>query len=470
MRTEGSHKAIAFSAIVFMLFGGYFAYAAFLTGQPSSMPGIQAISARDGEDEDEDDDEDSGDEDENDEDEDDEDGDDEDDSKSEKEKKKEDEKKREAAKKAAERAKEAAKHSSEDDNDDDHVNGVKVRGDGSVDDEDSDEFKDEDNDGDEDEDDRNAMFKDRDKTLEKLNEKIAKAEEDILEKQAEGVDVSAALAQLALAKAGVGSVEAAFTAGELDQVKALAKSAEKLAHFARGKTLHDSEKVAKDIAKVAKRINQTKEKIVTLGRLGGDTATYTSSLTEAESAFTDAKAKIAAGGESLLAGLSALEAVERRVKSIKNSIEGALFAFGATEDDEFETEHGVEIEDVSDDLSELAEADEDHMALRTLAAAHRSEAAKVSLLISDLDDRNRIAKGLFGNDEDVLNELRSEVAINENRIAAMQTAADQVEDNDLNLLMNEKIGELNSENARLMSFISAQSVQTGVFGWFFRLF
>lgn len=32
MRTEGSHKAIAFSAVVFMLFGGYFAYAAFLTG------------------------------------------------------------------------------------------------------------------------------------------------------------------------------------------------------------------------------------------------------------------------------------------------------------------------------------------------------------------------------------------------------------------------------------------------------
>ena len=152
----------------------------------------------------------------------------------------------------------------EDDEDDDYVNGVKVRGDGSVDDdsdedenEDEDEFEDEDGDGDEDDDDRNAMFKDRDKTLEKLNEKIAEAEKEILEKQAEGIDVTAALAQLAQAKAGLGSVEAAFTANELDKIKALAKSTEKLAHFSKGKTLHDSEEVAKDVAKVAKRISRT---------------------------------------------------------------------------------------------------------------------------------------------------------------------------------------------------------------------
>lgn len=59
MRTEGSHKAVAFSAIVFMLFGGYFAYAAFLSNQPSnSLLGIQSIAAKDGEDDDEDKDED----------------------------------------------------------------------------------------------------------------------------------------------------------------------------------------------------------------------------------------------------------------------------------------------------------------------------------------------------------------------------------------------------------------------------
>lgn len=461
MRTEGSHKAIAFSAIVFMLFGGYFAYAAFLTGQPANVPGVQPVTASD-------DDDDNGGGDDDEDDDEDEDKDDDDDSKSEKEKKKkEDEKKREDAKKAAERAREAAKRSSDDDMDDDND-----EDENEVEDENEseDEFEDEDGDGDEDEDDRNAMFKDRDKTLEKLNEKIAEAEKHILEKQAEGVDVTAALAQLAQAKAGLGSVEAAFTANELDKIKALAKSTEKLAHFSQGKTLHDSEEVAKDIAKVAKRISQTKEKIATLGRLGGDTTTYAASLADAESAFADVKAQIAAGGEGLLAGLAALETVERRVKSIKNSVEGALFALGGTDDDEFEDEHGVEIEDVSDDLSELAEADEDHSALRTLVLAHKSEAKKVSTLVKDLDDRNAIARGLFGNDEDVLNELRNEVAINENRIAAMQAAADKVEDNELNLLMNEKIGELKAENSKLMSFITAQAAESGVFGWFFRLF
>ncbi len=456
MRTEESHKAVAFSAIVFMLFGGYFAYAAFLTGQPTNMPGVQPVTASDDDDSDEDEDEDE-----------DEDKDD-DDSKSEK-LKKEEEKKREDAKKAAERASEAAKRSSDDDMDEDFDEDENEVEDES---EDEDEFEDEDGDGDEDEDedDRNAMFKDRDKTLEKLNEKIAEAEKEILEKQAEGVDVTAALAQLAQAKAVLGSVEAAFTANELDRIRALAKSTERLAHFSRGKTLHDSEEVAKDIAKIAKRISQTKEKIATLGRLGGDTTIYAMSLAEAESAFVDVKAQIVAGGESLLVGLSALETVERRVKSIKNSVEGALFALGATDDDEFEDEHSIEIEDVSDDLSELAEADEDHSALRTLALAHKSEAKKVSTLMQDLDDRNAIARGLFGNDEDVLNELRNEVVINENRIAAMQAAADKVEDNELNLLMNEKIGELKAENSKLMSFITAQSAESGVFGWFFRLF
>jgi len=465
MRTEGSHKAVAFSAIVFMLFGGYFAYAAFLSNQPSnSLLGIQSIAAKDGEDDDDDDED-------KDEDEDEDKDDDDDDSKSEKQKK-EEEKKREEAKKAAERAREAAKRSSEDDDDDDYVNGVKVRGDGSVDDEDGDEDEMEDESGDDD--DRsgseNGTYKDREKTLEKLNEKIAKAEEDILEKQAEGVDVTAALAQLAAAKAGLADVDAAFAANELEKVKALAKSAEKLAHFARGKTLHDSEDVAKDIAKVAKRISQTKEKIALLARLGGDTTTYAASLAEAESAYTDAKAQIAAGGSGLLAGLSMLETVERRVKLIKNSVEGALFALGATDDDEFETEHGVEIEDVSDDLSELAEADDDHSALRSLAMAHKSEAAKVANLVRDLDDRNALARGLFGNDDDILGELRNEVAINEARIAAMQSVADQVEDNELNLLMNAKLGELKAENAKLMSFISSATAESGMLGWLFRLF
>jgi hypothetical protein len=434
-----------------VLFGGYFAYAAFLTGQPVNVPGIQTISADDGED-----DSDSGDDD-NEDNDNDEDKDKDDDSKSGENKKKDAEKKREDAKRAAERAREAAKRSSGDVRDDD------------MDDEGEGESEDEFEDKDEDEDDQTAMFKDHDKTLEKLNEKIAKAEADILKKQSEGVDVTAALAQLTLAKASLGSVEAAFTANELDKIQSLAKSTEKLASSARGKTLRDSEDVVKDIAKVAKRIAQTKEKIATLERLGGVTTTYVASLTEAETAFAAVKAQIAAGGESLLSGLAALETVERRVKSIKNSVEGALLALGV-DDDEFEDEHDAEIGDVSDDLTELAEVDEDRSALRNLALAHKSEAKKVSMLVKNLNERNVVARELFGNDDDILDELRSEVTINENRIAAMRIAASKVEDSELKPLMQGKISELTSENSKLMSFITAQAAKSGVFGWLLKLF
>jgi cytochrome c556 len=467
MRTEGSHKAVAFSAIVFMLFGGYFAYAAYLTGQPSTMPFVQSIAAKDGE---------SGGGDSDNEDED------------------KDEDKDEDRDGSSGKNRSGSSDDDEDENDDDdRVNGVKLRGDGSVDDDQNDDDDivngvklrgdgsvDDDQSGKEDEDEldddrsnreeREAMFKDRTKTLEKLSKKIAEAEKKILEKQAEGVDVSAALAQLALAKAGLSSVDAAFTANELDRIKALVKATEKLTHFARGKTLHDSEDVAKDVAKVAKRIAQTKEKIARLASLGGDTTAYVASLKDAEADYAAAQAQIAAGGESLLAGLSALEVVERRVKSIKHSIEGALFALGSSDDDEFENEHGVEVGDDSDELSELADADEDHTALRALARTHKRESTKVSSLLKDLDDRSAFARALFGLDQDVLDALKTDAVVNADRIAAMQRAADEVEDNELNLLINEKIGELKAENAKLISFISAKNGNSGLFGWLSRLF
>lgn len=458
MKTQGSHKALAFSVGVFMLFGGYFAYAAFLSGTPSHLPFVQTIAAKDGDD---------GGGDDNDDNDDDEDKDDEDDdkggsSKSEKEKKKkEDERKKEEAKKASERAKEAAKRSSLDDDNDEDENEVENE----VEDESEDEMDDHSG-----KDEQEGMYKDQAKTLEKLNKKIAEAEEDILEKQAEGVDVTAALAQLELAKQGLSSVDAAFAAKELDKIKELAKSTEKLAHFAQGKTLHDSEEVAKDIAKVAKRIAQTERKIAALAAYGGDTSVYITSLEEAKAVFSDAQAKISTGGEGLLAGLSMLDAVERRVKSIKHNVEGALLAFGQTDDDEFENEHGVEVEDTADDLAELADADDDHGALHKLAENHKSEALKVAARVRDLDERNRIIRGLIGYDSDVLNDLQNEVVINDSRIATMQLAVDQTTDSDLAALMNEKIGELKAENAKLASYIAAKANQSGVFGWFFKLF
>ncbi|MFA9262885.1 MAG: hypothetical protein ACEQSB_06085 [Undibacterium sp.] len=462
MKTQGSHKALAFSAGMFMLFGGYFAYAAFLTGTPSQLPFVQSIAAKgdDGEDIEH---EGSGDDNEND-------GDDNGgSSKSEKEKKKkEDERKKEEAKKASERAREASKRSFEDDGTEDEMddNGNdENEGENEVEDKSENEIDDHSGKGD-----QEGMYRDQAKTLEKLNEKIAEAEKHILEKQAEGVDVTAALAQLALAKEGLSSVDAAFAANELDKIKELAKSTEKLAHFSQGKTLHDSEEVAKDIAKVAKRIAQTERKIAALSTYGGDTSVYTASLNDAKAAFQSAQAQITAGGDSLLAGLSALDAVERRVKSIKHGVEGALLALGQTDDEEFENEHGVEVEDASDDLAELADADDEHGALKKLAENHKSEAVKVAARVRDLEERNRIVRGLIGYDSDVLNDLQNEVAINDSRIATMQLAVDQTTDSDLAALMNEKIGELKAENAKLASYITAKTSQSGVFGWFFRLF
>lgn len=463
MRVAGSNRAVVFAAIVFMLFGGYFAYAAFLAGPSAATSLVQTVSAKDGEDDDSDDDEDE-DEDDEDEDKDDDEDDDRDGSGSGSRDDDDDDEDEDDDRRTTSTTRSGSSGSRDDDEDDmDDVEDEDEDGD-----EDENEVEDIDDDGDIDDDDRDEMFKDRNKTIAKLTKKIAQAEEKILEKQAEGVDVTAALAQLALAKSALSSVDAAFTAQELDKIKALAKATERLAHFARGKTLHDAEDVAKDIAKVAKRIAQTKGKISLLTQLGGDATVYITALKSAEADFVVVQDQIKAGGENVLTGLAALEGVERRVKSIKNSVEGALLALGVSDDDEFEIEHGIEIEDASDDLSELADADEDHDSLRALAQVHKSEASKVGTLVKELEERNPVARGLFGNDDAILNALRSEAVSNEGRILAMQAAADLVTDPELKSLILEKISELQAENLKLTNFIAAASAKSGILGWLFR--
>jgi hypothetical protein len=459
MRTEGAQRAVAFAAIVFLLFGGYFVFASYLSGN-TGLPFVQSISAKDGEDDDN-----GGDDDDDDDKDDDEDKDDDDDDRSGKDDDDDDDKAAEEAKKRAERAREAAKNQAEresddDDDDDDFVNGVKVRGDGSVDDDDDDD----DRSG---RDDEEAMFKDRAKTLEKLNKKIAQAEEKILKKQAEGVDVTAALAQLELAKAGLTTVDEAFTAGELDKIKLLAKQTEKLAHFARGKTLKASEDVAKDIAKVEKRIGQTEGKIALLSGLGGNVESYVASLTDAKADFARAKELIAAGGDSLLPGLALLEATERRVKSIKNAVENALFALGASDDDEFEAEHNEVFHELAEDIFDLAEGDDDSdgRSMKFLLETYEEEAKRVGELMDKLQARSTFMKSLFGNDPAVIAELNAQAAVIEVRIAAMEAKAAGIEDAELRTLVLQKIGELRALNTQLLAFIASEGQTTGLLGW-----
>ena len=478
---DSSNKAVVFAAIVFVLFGTYVSYAVFLADQPKlGLSWVSDVSAKDGEDGG--DSEDSNSEDDQEEDK----SEDEDEDKSEDKAAKEAEKKKkEAAKEAEKRAKEAAKRSSGQGGvSDDMVNGVKLRGDGTVDDDQelsessevaSDNTLDEseDNSG---KDEEEAMYKDKTKTLERINKKLAQAEEKILKKQAEGVDVTAALAALALAKEKATGVDALFVNYDEEAVKALTKETEKLAQVARGKVLHAAEKVSKDIGKVDKRIAQTKEKITALLAAGGDASAYTSRLTDIETEWAGVKAKIAAGGSQAASAYALVETLERRVKSVKSAVENALLAFGVSDDDEFEMEHVAEVEDASDDIDDLAEIeaeDEDDIndnSVKRLTKAHRDDATKAVALKQRFESRSAGMRQLFGDDTRTLSELRTVITQNNTRIEALEAVIALVDDPEVSEMMSDKLAVLKEQNTELENYVASRPVTSGMFGWLFNWF
>lgn len=367
------------------------------------------------------------------------------------------EKEQEKAKKEQEREREKAKKQAE-----------RLRENSNKDDaEDGDEVEDDDADEIDDEDDNNGMFKDRDKTLSKLQKEIAKAEKEILEKQAEGVDVTAALARLALAKATIGSVGSAFDANNLEEAKRLAKEAKKLAHFAREDDLHDAKEIAEDIAKVAKRIAQVRRKIAELKALGGEIGSFETMLSEAEKMFADAKTLISNGGTDAISGFAQLEITERRVKSIKHSVENAIFALGG-EDDEFDDDHRSEVAEFVKGLHEVADIEEGGIGkqVRIVARAQQLSADKTASLINDVKGRSALIRFLIGPKSDDLDEIQEEISANNDRITILNSVIGKIDDADIKAILSEQVATLEQETANLTAFVNGELNKSTLLAWF----
>lgn len=436
--------------VAILAFGSFAGAAAIVTKNQFSL--APTTLAEDGEDE-------GGDEEEN---KDEEKDDDNDKEKEQEKEKKEQEKEREKAKKSAEKTRESS--NKEDDGKED--DGNEVEDESENEDENEDESEVEDEDGDE-----NGMYQDRDKTLSKLQEKLAEAEKEILEKQAEGVDVTAALARLTLAKAAVGSVNGAFDASNLEEVKRLAQEARKLTHFAKEEDLHDAKEVSEDAAKVSKRITQTYGKIVLLEAVGGNGSAFKSSLVALEADLTTLQAAISAGGYDPETMSESFEMLEKKVKSLKSSIEGSIYALGGTDselDDDFEDES----EDIAEHLNNVADIEDDSVgsAIRRIALDHKDATKKVSETVKGVDKRNPVLQTLFGASAGDLSDLEQEIAANKSRTEALLQAANTIEDEDVKAILLDQVAVLQSQTSKLETFVSGQRDRLSVFGWFFNLF
>ena len=441
--------------IVFLAFGAFAGAAAIITKNQLSLAPFTLADDEDdddGEDEDEEDDADEDDEDEE-------------DDKAEEVKKKAEreresvkkkaERERESVKKQSERARESVKKKLE--------NSGQGMGGNDLDSEDDFDTEEQDND--------HGMFKDRDKTLEKLRKEIAKARENILEKQAEGVDVTAALARLALAEASLLQVGSSFDANDLSTAKMLAKQIKKTAHFAK-EDLHDAEKIADELAKVQKRFGQVTQKIAALEALGGDATAFKTQLASLRSDFAVLQTSLSIPG-ALTRDM--VKAFEKRVKRLKSLVESTMFALGGTDDDDLFEDHEDDADDLFEDLNDVAEIEDDDdnnvsEKLKDIAAQHKGASKVIKKSLEDIKDRDGLAKILFGSDSSALEALNSQVAAMNTRATALESAAAQVTDPDIKQILISQASTLRSEVLKLQAYITAEDNQFSIFGRLIRLF
>ena len=331
----------------------------------------------------------------------------------------------------------------------------------------------EDEDDNEGQDDEEGMYKDRDKTLEKLRKEIAKARENILEKQAEGVDVTAALARLTLAEESLTQVVASFDSNDLITAKMLAKQIKKIAHFAE-KDVKYAEKISEELAKVEKRFGQVEKKITLLQSLGGETATFQAQLVSLRADFAVLKASVSAAPGIITR--DTIKAFEKRVKRLKSLVESAIFAYGGSDDDDdlFE-DHEEDSDDLFEDLDDVAEiesGDDDGVSgkVRKVAAEHKAAAQTLKKSLEDIKDRKGLTAFLFGPDFSALDTLGAQVAAMNARAAALEAAAAQIADPTIRQILLTQADVLRSEVLKLQSYISAEDDQFSIFGALLRLF
>lgn len=355
----------------------------------------------------------------------------------------------------------------EDDDRDDESEKLSARGGDSDSDEDGkeddeDEVKDEDEDEDENEEDEDR--------LKDLMEKIAESEEEIFEKQREGVDATVALARIASAKGTLDAYKAAVAAGNFGEADRLAREIKKLSHFAVEEDLHDAKKAGERLKQAQEKIAKAKAKIALLAAAGGSTGSLVELLAGAE-------AKVTAGNALLSsADFMSAENLFKEAKNIANRVkdmaENALYAIGGSDDD-FDDDHEEFSEEVSDDLDDIAEIEEDDDRVKTIkqiVSKQKASGLAVAASVQLAQERSALAKFFLGSDDLSLGSIQAKIAENAANAAALRALAQSSGDADIQALLTAAAERIESENVKLQAFVGAQADSNGLFGWLVDLF
>lgn len=314
------------------------------------------------------------------------------------------------------------------------------------------------------------MYQEKDRTLERLNRDLEKAEEDIMKRAEKGADVSPQLATLAVYKAQLSAVSGAFDANDLDAAKSLAKQLKKDAYFLK-KGAQDAEEVNKEMQDVLKRFAKADAKIAELEAFGGNTVALKADLDTLRSDYAVLEAALAAAPGTI--SRDAVKMLEKKVQRVKSAAELALFSLGVDDDGELALDHEDESDDIAEHLFDVAEIEDDENGtitdqIRSVAKNQRIASRAVKSALEDFEDRGRVAEFFLGTDQEASARLTAEIDSMQSRATVLDSAAAALADPDMKQILLDQAAALRAEAAKLSTYLNTQNAGFSLFGWLFQ--
>lgn len=315
-----------------------------------------------------------------------------------------------------------------------------------------------------------GMYKEKEKTLEKLNHDLAKAEEGIMKQAEKGANVSLQLAVLAQYREQLNAVGGAFDENNLEVAKMLAKQIKKEAHFLK-KDAQDAEKVAKEMADVLKRFAKAEAKVAELEALGGDVTSLKNQLSVLRSDYAVLQSTIDSAPGTI--SRETVKALGKKVQRVKSLAESAIFALGGDDDGELAADHEDESDDIAEHLMDVAEVEDgDHTdvatKVRTVATSQKLAAQTVKTSLQNFERRSKVTKFFLGADQTASAQLTAEVNAMQSRAATLETSAAALTDPDMKQILLDQAAALKSEATKLATYLNSQNSDFSLFGWLFR--
>ncbi len=108
--------------------------------------------------------------------------------------------------------------------------------------------------------------------------------------------------------------------------------------------------------------------------------------------------------------------------------------------------------------------------VKVVAQAQNDSQTEVDSAITAVDDRSGFLKFLIGPNYGQLNNIKTEISANENRIQVLTRLMGQIQDANAKTVLQDQVNNLQQQNTQLQNFVNTNESKASIFGWLVRLF